>query len=251
MPNWNKNGNTYLTDLARGIIPGARPFGGYGERTTTGAESNVLWPNGTYTLPPSAGVQMTIASTSANDDSAGTGARTIDVHYLDANLAEQMEIITMDGVSNVLTVATDIRFIQCMHLRTWGSGAVAAGTITAKNGGVTYAQISTGALRCSSSVRMVPAGYRLMVNAAFSGSLSGSAAAGTIVRLATPTFEGHDFTSSSVFMPLASAPFQDNSGGLRFDPPLPFTEGQSVGLTFVTDKAATITGSWFGWLEPA
>ena len=243
--------NDYLIDVARGKITGAQPYSAYGSRTTSGAESNVLWPNGTYSFPSSAGVQMSIVSTSANDSAAGTGIRTLDIHYLDANLASQTETVTLNGTTPVLTIATNIRFIQCMHGLTFGAGNAAAGNISASNGGNTYSYIETGRVRCSSSVRMVPAGKRLIVTSFFGGSVSGAAGAATIIRLATPSYDGHDLTASGIFFPLASGAFQDNSGGLTIQCPIALTAGQSIGMTFTTDKSATIVGSWFGWMENA
>ena len=243
--------NENPVNISRGKVAGAEPFSAYGEKTTTGADSGVLWPNGAFVFPAAVGVQISVVSTSANDSAAGTGIRTLDIHYLDANLAPQVETVTMNGVTPVLTVATNIRFVQCMHMATWGAGEAAAGDITASNSGNTHSYITTGGVRCTSSVRMVPAGKRLIVNEMFAGSVSGTAAAAVIVRAATPTFDGHDFTTANVFMPVASGAFQDNSAGLSIKCPLAFTEGQSFGLTFTTNKAATIVGSWFGWLEDA
>lgn len=243
--------NNYLLNVSRGFITGATPFSGYGKRTTTGAETNVIWPNGAYAFPAAAGVQMSLVSTSVNDDSAGTGIRSVELHYLDADLAEQAETVLLDGTTPVLTVATNIRFIQCMHIATVGSGGMAAGTITASNGGNTYSEIATAGVRCASSVRMVPAGKKLFINSMYGGSTSGTATAETIISLASPTFGTHDFTTSNIFIPLADASFQDSSGGISITCPIVFTEGQAVGMTFTTNKAATIVGNWFGWLENA
>jgi hypothetical protein len=243
----------YLYNVARGKVSGAQPFSAYGRVTTAGAASGLLWPNGVYTYPASSGVQVRVVSDSANDAAAGTGARTIDIHYLDANLAEQVETVTMNGTTPVNTVATNIRFIQCMHIVTFGSLKATAGNIVATNLAATenYSYISTGKLRCSSSLRMVPAGKRLLVSSFFGGSISGSAGAATRIQMATPTFDGHDFTSSSIFMPLSAGAFQDNSGGITINCPVAFTEGQSLGMVYEVDKAATIVGTWFGWLENA
>lgn len=238
-----------MLDVARGLVPGAQPYSSYGKRVTAGAESNVLWPNGAYSFPSSSGVQLALVSSSANDSSAGTGIRTVEVHYLDANLIDRTEVVTLNGTTPVNTVATNIRFVQCMHMLTFGSGKVAAGNISASNGGNNYSYIATGDVRCSSSVRMVPAGKRLIINAVYAGSISGVAAASTTVSIATTYFDGHDYTSSSIFIPMSTAAFQDNSSGLDLFCPMAFTEGQSVGMIFTTDKAATVVGSWFGFLE--
>lgn len=243
--------NEYPPNISRGLITGAEPIDAYGEITTAGADAGVIWPGtaSAFAFPSSAGVQMTFVSSSANDTAAGTGIRTIQMHYLDANLAQQTENITMNGTTNVLTVATNIRFIQCIHALTVGSGKAAAGNITVTNGGTTYSRINTGALRCSSSVRMVPAGKRLLVTSMYGGSASGAGAAATTIRLATPTFSSADLTTSNAFIPLAAAAYQDGSAGLTIPVPFVFTAGQSVGMVFTSDKAATIVGSWFGWLE--
>lgn len=240
---------SYEVAIARGQVPGVSAWAAYGSKTTAGADSGVLWPNGAFVFPAAAGVQMSIVSTDAQDSAAGTGIRTMDIHYLDANLAEQVETVTLNGLTPVLTTATNIRFIQCMHGLTFGSSSAAVGAISASNGANTHSYIRAGMVRCSSTVRMVPAGKRLIVTTFYGGSVSGAAAASTIIRLATPTFEGHDFTASNIFVPLASGAFQDNSGGITIPCPLSFTEGQSIGMIFSTDKAATVVGSWFGWLE--
>lgn len=240
---------SYELAIARGQIPGAVGVSAFGSKTTTGADSGVLWPNGAFVFPAASGVQLSLVSTSAQDGVGGTGIRSLDIHYLDANLAEQTETVVMNGLTPVLTVATNIRFIQCMHGVTFGSTGAAVGNISATNGTNTHSYIAAGRVRCSSTVRMVPAGKRMIVTSFYGGSVSGTAAASTIIRLATPTFDGHDYTTSNIFMPLASGAFQDNSGGITIPSPLAFTEGQSLGMTFTTDKAATIVGTWFGWFE--
>jgi hypothetical protein len=69
--------------------------------------------------------------------------------------------------------------------------------------------------------------------------------------MVTCHFDGHDYTADSVFFPIGAAAFQDGSGGMSFNPPLVFDEGAAFAMAFVTDKAATIVGSWFGFLEDA
>lgn len=243
--------NEYAANISRGRISGSEPYGSYGKHTTSGASSGVIWPGAAYAFPASSGVQMSIVSASANDTAAGTGIRTLRLVYLDASLAEQTETITMNGTTPVLTVATNIRFIQCVHTVTVGSGSSAAGNITISNGGTSYAIVSTGENRCSSSVRMVPAGKRLIVTSMYGGSSSGAGAASSILHIASPNLYGVDLTTSNTFFPLAAGTFQDGSGGITITCPLAFTAGQSVGVTFTTDKAATLVGAWFGWMENA
>jgi hypothetical protein len=238
-----------MAEVARGNVYGAIPFGSYGEKVTIGADSGLLWPNGAFIYPPTAGVQVSVASTSASDGVAGVGIQSVDIHYLDASLVSKTETVLMNGIIPVLSIATDIRFIQCVHAVTFGSSKSAVGSISVYNGANTYSYISIGDLRCSSSLRMVPAGKRLLVTSMYAGSVSGTAAASATIKIVSPSFDGHDFTQSNIMMPLFSAAFQDSSSGLSLPCPLVFTEGQSIGMTFKCDKAATVVGSWFGVLE--
>jgi len=242
--------DTFETQVARGNVQGAYPFGSYGKRTATGAETNrIIWPDGTFTLPAAAGVQMTLVSTSANDAAAGTNIRKVELHYLDADLAPQSEIIELNGLTNVTTVATDIRFIQCLHVHTYGTSPYAAGTITAKNAGTTYSQISTGELRCSSSARMVPFGKKCFVSGAVAGAVSGTAAAGVFIQIVATELDTFQYTNPMILFPHGGIGLQDTSVTFNFPVPLVFNAGTVIALSMSTDKAAIVGASWFGWLE--
>lgn len=242
----------FTHEVARGNIAGAYPFGAYGERVAAGAETQrVVWPNGVFQLLPTVGAQISIVSTSANDTDGGTGINTIDIHYLDANLAERVERVTLAGLTPVNTTATDIRFIQCMHGVTFGSGKKGAGDITADYSGATYSKIATGEVRCSSSARMVPAGKRAFIAGASASASSGSSAARVGVRVCTSENYGESYTDPLILFPQGSVAVQDNSIAYTFPVPMPVTAGNVIAMVATTDKAATISADWFGWYENA
>lgn len=244
--------DTFETQLARGNVAGASPFGAYGERTASAGETNrVLWPNGAFSLPDAAGVQMTIVSTDAADDKTGANARAVEIHYLDANLEQQIEQLDLDGLTPVVTVATDIRFINCMHIHEVGANPYAAGTITAKNGGVTYAQVDPNQTRCTSSARMIPAGKKCFVAGAIGGAASGTAAAAVVMKIVASELDVNQYVDPLIFYPYGGIGIQDTSATYRFPVPIVFSAGTVIALTVTTDKIAVITGSWFGWLEDA
>lgn len=239
-------------DVARGKVPGASPYGSYGKRAATGAETNrVIWPNGVFSIPAAAGVQMSLVSTDAADDETGTNIRTVEIHYLDADLIEQTEFVTMQGLTPVLTTATDIRFINCMHVHTFGASAYAAGDITASNGGITYSQISTGELRCASSARMIPLGKVCYVAGAVAGAVSGTAAAGVFIQLVASELDVIQYVDPLILFPQSGIGLQDTSTSFTFPVPAKFSAGTVVALQMTTDKAATVGASWYGWLEDA
>lgn len=243
----------YRTAVAKGLIPGARPFSGFGERVTAGAVANgIIWPNGAFYVPPEAGVQPSVVSTSANDAAAGTGIRTIDIHYIQAGtLAEMVEAVTLNGTTPVQMVATDVRFIQCKHALTVGSGGYAAGTISTTYSGNTISIISAGDIRCRSSARMVPGGKRAYVDGLVGGFSSATADAVGHMEIVATQLDEQQFTAEGLFFAHAEAALQDGSVTLPLHTPAPFDEGTIIAMAFTVDKAATVTATWFGWLENA
>jgi hypothetical protein len=239
-----------LEEIPRGTVTGSSPIAVYGEFVASGAATDhVIWNNGAYTVPSASGVQMTVVSDSVDDDSAGTGIRTLKIYYLDNALAPQTETVTMDGTTGVTTVATNIRFINNIVMLTYGSGKAAAGNITVSNGGTTYGYIAIGHKTSNSSAYMVPVGKRLMISGLSAGSSSGSSDAKVIVKIAVSNYAGVDYSTDSIFIPLAAIALQDSSESLTLNVPFALTEGVIFTMLATTDKSATIVGSWFGWLE--
>jgi hypothetical protein len=127
-----------------------------------------------YTEPASA-AQRSIASSSANDTSAGTGARTVKITYFDDTLANRLtETVTLNGTTAVNTVATNIRFIERIEVLTSGSANENVGTITlygsTGGGGGTVGTIAATKRRTNWAHHYVPAGKVL-----FLASMNGGA----------------------------------------------------------------------------
>lgn len=244
----------YAAQIARGNVAGAEILLSYGESVSVGAlTKQPLFPvaiGATVNVPPPAGLQMSLVSDSANDDKdAGTGIRSVHIHYLDSVLDPQIEEVFLEGLTPVLTVATDIRFVQCTHIHTYGSGVVAAGNISVYNAALNYSYIQAGDKRCSSSFRRVPAGKRLMLKAMHAGCVSGTAAAKGIVRVVTTKVDDVDYTEDGLFIPVLSLPFQDGSVALPMDMPVPVESGVIVGMEYDVDKGAIVTGGYMGYFE--
>ena len=240
--------------IARGQLSGAKPEGSFGELTTTGADANkIVWPGGAFKIPNQAGINIDIVSSSVNDTSAGSGVRTIEVHYLDINLEEQAVIIPLTGTTPIVNAITGVRFINCMHIQTVGTpGQGATGDIKAYIGAQNYSFIKTGDVRCSSSARMVPKGKRTMVAGLVGSAISGTAAARSLIQIVATELDQHQYIDQELFMPFGSIGLQDSSEGFNLPVPLPFKEGTIIALLLkTTDKAALITGDWFGWIEDA
>ena len=259
MANVNYNLDTYLAQIARGEIEGASLFSSYGSSDASGAVSNQLvFPNGAYTFyypDQTTGDAISFVSDSSQDGVGGTGIRSIHVHYLDATLTPASKVITLNGTTAVTGQLTGCRFIQCMHVETYGTGKAADGNIIAYLAGAATpvdnvtSIIHLGDTRCSSSMRMVPAGKKWFIFGAAASSISATADASSIVDIFATQIEGHNYFEDFVRVPLSSLGLQNSAAPYKFPTPIPFTEGAVVGAQFTANKAATCTVSLFGWLE--
>lgn len=255
MGKWNSkkfvSAEDFLNEVARGNIEGARPFSAYGKLVTSGAvTAQVIWPNGVWDVPPRAGIQPFLVSDDAEDtDTTGTGIHSVEVHYLDTNYKEKAETVQLNGLTPVQMIADDLIFVQCLHMVTYGSDKKAVGNISLYVGGQNYAYIDSGANRCASSARMVPAGKRLLIMGAVGSSTSGTASSSTNLWIGTTFFEGHNFSEDGVLMPLTNAGFQDNGMTFRLPVPIALYEGDIAAIVATCDKGAIISGSWFGIIE--
>ena len=146
----------------------------------------------TYT-EPSSGAQRSVASSSANDTSAGTGARTLRITYYTLNAGTVAgpftEDVTLNGTTAVNTVATNICFIEKLVVLTVGSGGVNAGTITlygsTAGGGGTVWTIAIGINKTFGAHHYVPSGMTANITG-FLGGIKGADTSGFILRSKNP-----------------------------------------------------------------
>ena len=243
-------------DIGRGNVQGARYFSSFGSASLFGAGSKkIVSTNTSFPDPHMTGLQMFFRSTSGNDIANGSGIRSIEIHYLDGDLEEQSEIITLAGASFVASVATDIRFIQEMHVYTFGSGTAnigkghAQGNITAEYANVVYAKISIAQRLQKSSARMVPKGKRLFVADTTVGSTSGSSESRCTFTLVASLYNSKLFDDPFLLIPYNAMSTQDNSVLFTLPVPLQFPEGTVVAFEVTHDKTCTVEAAFHGWIE--
>ena len=135
----------------------------YGHSPTPGAGTDVWEGASAYPFQTVAS-KLEILSASANDTSAGTGARTMMITGLDANFNPLSEVITMNGVTPVQSVGTYLR-VNGLNIMTSGSGHTNAGDITLRltGAGATQAIARAGYGYAKSCVYTVPANMTLLV----------------------------------------------------------------------------------------
>ena len=124
---------------------------------------------------PTAAETLNVVSTDADDTSAGTGARTVEIEGLNSSWAVITETVSMNGTTNVTTTNSFLRVYR-VRVVTAGSTGVNEGTITCTNttSSNVIGQISLGSSGFGQSLMAlytVPAGKTAyLINFDFSSS---------------------------------------------------------------------------------
>ena len=145
--------------VSRNQITGHSVLNIFGYQTSVTTASIPVWENASvYTYPTSA-LTMTYASTASE-------TLTMTVTGLDANYAVVTDTVTFTaGTSGTATNGTQFFRINSMIVTSTGTlGGTNVGTITAKNGGTTYAQIAIGVGKTQMAIYTVPAGFSFHLN---------------------------------------------------------------------------------------
>lgn len=230
--------------VMRGDITGAASFSSNGVHEASGAESRTpITPNGLLNIPPAAGVQMTFASSSAEDSASGTGIRTMTVGYIEAvTLLQKTEIVALNGVTGVLSSVLDNSFINSMTIYTAGSAAKAVGNITASVGGTVYGIIAAGAELQESSYRFVPYSKTFFPRLILASSISATSDTKSLFRIMIrPTGFPYFLSSGAMGVQNSSLVIPLTGRGL--------TAGSIFGVNHTTDKAAAVTAAIIGYYE--
>lgn len=243
----------YLQALAEGDITNHVVFTKNGYNDALSSSEETLWAVGGDYVFPSAPMQMEVVSSSANDASAGTGARTVEIYYLDASYVEQSEIVTLNGTTPVNTVATNILRINTFRVKTVGSGGQNAGNIDVRHLTDTpiYSRIATGINRAMNCTYTVPYGKTLFVfNLLFS---AGGNVSNRPVRFITKTtYDNVSNTVISFFMPYTNVIVTDGSIDVPIECPTKLPATTDIKINAISPDGATYAACVIrGWLENA
>lgn len=159
-------------------------------RVTTGASAAVPVRATTYTEPTIA-AQRSIASSSASDTAAGTGARSVKVTYYDGSMVGPLTVtLALNGTTPVNTGVADLRFIEKMEVVTVGSGGANVGTITlfgsTGGGGGTVGTIAVGDNRTFWAHHYVDSGKTMSLRSMYCGTRGGGSGGNFFGRKVNP-----------------------------------------------------------------
>lgn len=186
-----------LTDTQGRLIiapPGTKAtLKGFNHGKVTRAAINTFQVEWTTYTEQTSNAQRSIASSSASDAAAGTGARTVKITYYSVSAGvitgPFYETVTLNGTSYVNTVSNTIAFIEKIDVLTVGSGLTNAGILTLKAGtagaGVTIVTIGAGEGQTFLAHHYVASG-RTMYLTGVSVGLKGADAASYHVTVDSP-----------------------------------------------------------------
>ena len=239
--------------VAMGLIPNCKPFSKIGYNGNVDNAEVDLWSVGTVFAFPTVAQQMEITSDSADDDSDGTGARTVKIVYLTSSFVEKTETVTLNGTGVVTTVATDIYRVNHFRVLTAGTGGKAAGNIDIRHIDNTpiYSRIAVGQTRARNAAYTVP--YKKVLYISQLTYSSGAAAAGHYAKFTLrATCDDTLGTVSAIQYPFSEITVQDSPLTITYVTPMAFPAGTDMRVSCISDGAtanviATYQGR--GWLE--
>jgi len=226
--------------VARGQISYHESVYKFGNNAQVADSVETIWQQGGLYSYLSAESVLKVSSSSANDTSAGTGARTVQLFGLDGDYNEISEVVTLNGQTAVNTTQSYLR-INRMIVRSAGSGGANAGIIYAGTGTVTtgvpaniYATINgDGTNQTLMALWTIPAGYTgyLMQYDVSNGTSSNTPAVCKLLLVARPygeVFQSKDVKSLTTGMHI------ENSLVV----PLKFTEKTDIEVRAVSSSAS-------------
>lgn len=164
-----------------GRVPGYRIFDMWGRNPDVDTGTEDIWANGGTRAFNTVAGTVGISSTSADDTSAGTGARTVRIYGLDASSNPQQEDMSLNGVTNVESTKSFLN-LYAVEILTVGSAGASQGNITADIGGNDLAFIAAGEGHSRLTHRTIRAGWRAYILRMFASSTN---AGSMIVELQT------------------------------------------------------------------
>lgn len=189
---------------------------------------------------------MKISSSSANDTSSGTGARTVLLEGLNQNYEVISEVITLTGQTEVASTKAYLR-VTGITVLTMGSNGGNAGVIYAGTGTVTagvpavvHELVPIGFNKEASGIYTVPAGYTAYLEV---GGLScQDNGNGYVTGRLVVSNQGSPFITSAVTV------FSTGQVNYSFPYPIAIPEKSDVEARAVSSSGTNAVTSYFGFI---
>ena len=232
-------GRTEPFDLqvSRGLIGGHSVVTVFGYNPDVDTTEESIWPDGGTIPHPTVASVLSIVSTDAADDSAGTGARTVYIEGVNDNYEIVHETVTLDGTTPVSTVRTYL-YVNQFYVATAGSGGANAGEITAKVSTTLYDLIAAGYNQRTTGHYCVPAGYTgyMTEGVITTGQASGSTSVTTFLKQHGP---------DGILRVGAVSTLNNGSVQYDFSPPYRIPEKNCIGASVIGSASNNSASSFF------
>ena len=156
----------FLVEVSKGNITGqsTKIVEGLNPDIDIASGEEDLWAAGGTRVYLAAEETMNVVSSSTDDDVGGTGVTSVFIVALDDDGEQVVELVTMDGTSNVLT-AIAMKDVVSVFAASAGSGLTNAGdiTLTASSAGTVQACMMAGTGTYTGGFYTVPAGKKAII----------------------------------------------------------------------------------------
>ena len=231
--------------LSRGQIPGHLFVHKFGYNPNIGTTTETVWAQGGLYVYPTTASTMYISSSSINDTSDGTGARTATVSGLDADFKPITVTVPLNGQAGVqLNGALNWYRVNRIVVNTAGSGGANAGVLyvgteATPSGGVPtnkYATVGIGDNQTLMCIWTVPFGYTAYLHQKDVSSSSSADKFAIFSLVARP--------KDGVFNIKDRVLLANNSTAISYWNPIPFYECTDIEVRAQADASGgTITTS--------
>ena len=195
---------------------------GYNADVDTGSNEILAAFGGTW-FPLMTASTLTIVSSSTDDDSVGIGAQSVILYGVDANRENQIEVVALNGTTNVVTTSTWLG-LNRVAIYIAGSSYSNVGniTVTATTGGTTQAYVPAGVGTTQQLIFFTQAGHTVLMDWLLINAEKASGSTPTV------TFKGWVYSAVSnskyeVFRTKMDTAVQNN---LELRPSQPFVVGE-------------------------
>lgn len=239
----------YTYAVALNKVTGSTTWNKFAYNLDIDSGTEVVASFGGSFFPMTTADTLEIVSTSESDDSEGTGVNSVVLYGVDENREYQVEVVTMDGTTDVRTSNQWLGINRIAPFLT-GSGFVNAGSITARTttGETIIAEMPAGGTVTQQAIFYVQAGHTFLADYLFINALK--LAGGSAPRV---TIKGW------VFSPIANSKIQvfetdidtavSNVVEIKPSQPFPITEKSVLWFEATTNTNDTAVSMRFSGIE--
>jgi len=243
---------TFLQEVANKNIANASIWNKLGYNGVVSTTTEFLTAVGTTFSPIASESQLEIVSDSANDTIAWTGAQKVTIYYLDSDYIEHTEEVELDGITPVLTTATDIFRINGFKVSQVGTTLYAEGNIDLRDTTDTpiYSRIEAGYNSARDFFYTVPANKTLYItDIMYSAGATVSGRNCRFTLIADYDIESNtSLVSKGLFMSVCELSLQDQTIQSILDIPIRLPEKTTVLIRVLGDGSLIASAKASGYI---